>query len=77
MRQRNKRDQLTKLLGDIGEVLPFVWSKDSRFPAPGWYAQLDVELNGTGQGLWQLENGLLYLGADVPAAAVTIAKIHG
>lgn len=74
MQQRSKYLQLARLLGELGELLPYVPSASREFPAPGWYAKCEV--NGGAGELWRFK-GMVYLGADTPAAAVTIAKIHG
>jgi hypothetical protein len=36
----SRRDQLQRMLGDDGEVLPRVSRGSSEFPAAGWYARV-------------------------------------
>lgn len=75
MRQASRREQLQRLLGEIGQIAAYVSCADGSHPAPGWYATLT---NGhkPPKTVWQPSDGLLYLGHDSTQAAVTIAGLR-
>lgn len=66
------------MLGELGELLPYVHFADGQHRAPGWYAKLTKEaqerLNGE---TWTAPDGTVYLGSDTPHAGAMIARICG
>lgn len=74
MSQRSRQQQLQRLLGEEGEVLPYVDHPHGPYRSPGWYATL-AKANGKIKA-WTLPNGQIYLGYDAPTAGGTIATLH-
>lgn len=60
---RNRTDELQRLLGDAGEVLPRVSHGSLDFPAQGWYAKL------------KRDGKLYYLGDYSSLAGARIAQL--
>ena len=60
-RDRSRRYELQRLLGDYGEVLPRVEQASAARPAKGWYARLT-------------DGKVRFFGDNVPIATLAIAK---
>lgn len=60
--KQSVRELLQRELGELGEVLPYMFRAVGACEAPGWYARVDGEL--------------LYLGGHMAIAAVRIAKLR-
>jgi hypothetical protein len=63
-RDRSRRYELQRLLGDLGEILPRVECATPARPAKGWYARLS-------------DGKIRFLGDNTRIAALAIAKLIG
>lgn len=84
IRDRSRRYQLQRLLGDLGTVRPYTSRPNGTVPSPGWYIELSLAAATaaatSGQPpptqLWMTSDGLLFAGLDMTHAAAMIERLR-